>query len=52
MELEFCLRCANNHNGKIPRDWWLEGWERKAVIDFYDRNPLEGYRRLAFMMLD
>ena len=42
----------NNHNGKIPRDWWLEDWERKAIIDFHDKNPLEGYRRLCFMMLD
>ncbi|QDV88173.1 IS3 family transposase [Stieleria magnilauensis] len=43
---------ANEHNGKIPRDWWLEGWERQAIIDFHDKNPLEGYRRLTFMMLD
>ena len=43
---------ANNHNGKIPRDWWLQDWERSAIIDFHDRNPLEGYRRLTFMMLD
>ena len=42
----------NDHNGKIPRDWWLEDWERKAIIDFHDKNPLEGYRRLCFMMLD
>lgn len=42
----------NNHNGKIPRDWWLEAWERQAIIDFHDKNPLEGYRRLCFMMLD
>ena len=42
----------NEHNGKIPRDWWLEDWERKAIIDFHDRNSLEGYRRLTFMMLD
>ncbi len=43
---------ANEHNGKIPRDWWLEDWEQQAIIDFHDRNPLEGYRRLTFMMLD
>ncbi len=42
----------NEHNGKIPRDWWLEDWERKAIVDFHDRNPLEGYRRLTFMMLN
>jgi len=43
---------ANEHNGKIPRDFWLEEWERQAIVDFFDRYPLEGYRRLTFMMLD
>lgn len=43
---------ANEHNGKIPRDFWLEDWEKQAIIDFHDRHPLEGYRRLTFMMLD
>jgi transposase InsO family protein len=43
---------ANEHNGKIPRDWWIEPWEKQAIIDYHDQNPLEGYRRLTFMMLD
>lgn len=43
---------ANEHNGKVPRDWWLEEWEKQAIVDYYDRHPLHGYRRLAFMMLD
>jgi len=43
---------SNEHNGLIPRDFWLEGWERKAIVDFYLSHPLEGYRRIAFMMLD
>jgi transposase InsO family protein len=43
---------ANEHNGKVPRDWWLEEWEKQAIVDYYDRHPLNGYRRLAFMMLD
>jgi len=43
---------ANEHNGQVPRDWWLEDWEKKAIVDFHDRHPLEGYRRLTFMMLD
>ncbi len=43
---------VNEHNGKIPRDFWIEDWERKAIIRFYHENPLEGYRRLTFMMLD
>lgn len=43
---------ANEHNGKIPRDFWLEAWERQAIVDFHDHNPLEDYRRLTYMMLD
>ena len=43
---------ANEHNGLIPRDFWLEDWEKRAIIDFHQQNPLEGYRRLTFMMLD
>jgi putative transposase len=43
---------ANEHNAWVPRDFWLEDWEKKAIIDFHLNNPLEGYRRLAFMMLD
>ena len=45
-------RKANEHNGKIPRDFWLEDWERQAIIDFYCSHPLNGYRRLCFMMID
>jgi hypothetical protein len=36
----------------VPRDHWLESWEQQAILDFHGRYPLEGYRRLAFMMLD
>jgi transposase InsO family protein len=43
---------VNEHNGWIPRDFWLEPWEKEAIIDFHLQNPLEGYRRLTFMMLD
>jgi putative transposase len=43
---------ANEHNGQVPRDWWLEDWEKQAILDFHDRHPREGYRRLTFMMLD
>jgi transposase InsO family protein len=43
---------ANEHNGQVPRDSWLEDWERAAILDYHDRHPLEGYRRLTFMMLD
>ena len=43
---------VNEHNGWIPRDFWLEQWEKEAIVDFHLKNPLEGYRRLTFMMLD
>jgi transposase InsO family protein len=43
---------VNEHNAQIPRDSWLEGWEKQVILDYHDRHPLEGYRRLTFMMLD
>jgi putative transposase len=43
---------VNEHNAKVPRDHWLEDWERQAIIAFHERYPLEGYRRLTLMMLD
>ncbi len=43
---------VNEHNGWIPRDHWLEDWEKRAIIDYYLEHPLEGYRRLTYMMLD
>ena len=44
--------CVNEHNGWVPRDFWLEEWEKQAILDSYRQHPLEGYRRLTFMMLD
>lgn len=43
---------ANEHNGLVPRDHWLEAAEKQAILDFHREYPLEGYRRLTFMMLD
>lgn len=43
---------ANEHYAWIPRDHWIEGWEREAIVQFARQFPLEGYRRLTFMMLD
>jgi len=43
---------ANEHNAKTPRDFWLEPWEKQAILDFQKGNPNDGYRRLAFMMID
>ena len=25
---------VNEHNGWVPRDFWLEMWEKTAIIDF------------------
>jgi transposase InsO family protein len=43
---------ANEHNHLVPRDHWLEAWEKDAIVKFFGEYPLEGYRRLCFMMLD
>jgi hypothetical protein len=43
---------ANEHNSWIPRDHWIEEWERREIVKFARAYPLEGYRRLTFMMLD
>jgi transposase InsO family protein len=43
---------ANEHNHLVPRDHWLENWEKRAIVQFFQEYPLEGYRRLCFVMLD
>jgi putative transposase len=43
---------VNEHNSWIPRDFWLTDAERQAIIKYYGDNPLEGYRRLTYMMMD
>jgi len=43
---------ANEHNAQVPRDHWLEAWERAAIVAFARAHPRDGYRRLTFMMLD
>ena len=42
----------NEHNGALPRNFWLDDWEKQAIIAFYLEHRKEGYRRLTFMMLD
>jgi putative transposase len=46
------LGTPNRHNGRIPRDFWLEDWEKAKILAFHDLYPSEGYRRLTYMMLD
>lgn len=43
---------VNEHHRLMPRDHWLEGWERKAILAFHAAHPLEGYRRLTYMLMD
>ena len=42
----------NRHNAPIPKDGWLLEWEKTAIIDFHFKHPDQGYRRLAWMMVD
>lgn len=43
---------VNEHNRLIPRDFWIEEWEKESIISFFINNPDEGYRRLTYMMMD
>jgi len=43
---------SNEHNGLVPRDWWLERLEKEAIVHFFIKHPDEGYRRLTYMMID
>lgn len=42
----------NEHNGMIPRDFWLTEAERNAIVAFYRQHTQEGYRSLCYMMMD
>ena len=43
---------VNEHNSAVPRDHWLTDDEKARIHTFARVHPLEGYRRLTFMMLD
>jgi len=43
---------VNEHNALVPRDHWLEAWEKLAIVAFHVEHPLEGYRRLTYLMMD
>ena len=42
----------NRHNAQLPRGHWLLDWEKAAILAYQREHPEEGYRRLAYMMLD
>lgn len=33
---------VHEHNGWVPRDFWLEEWEKQAILDFHRQHPREG----------
>jgi len=43
---------ANQHNGKMPREYWLSEEEKDAIEHFYLSHREDGYRRCAYMMID
>jgi putative transposase len=43
---------VNEHNAWVPRDHWLTDEEKLRICNFARSHPLEGYRRMTFMMLD
>ena len=36
----------------MPKAQWLLPWEREAIVFFAQQHPGEGYRRLAYRVLD
>jgi transposase InsO family protein len=40
------------HNAYLTREGRLAPWEVKAILDFYQKNFQNGYRRITFMMMD
>ena len=42
----------NKHNAVLPRQLWLDDWEKMAILGFFDEHPKVGYRQLCYMMLD
>jgi len=43
---------VNEHNAQVPRDHWITEEEQQRILDYQEAHPLEGYRRLAYMMMD
>lgn len=43
---------VNEHNAWVPRDHWLEPCEKEQILAYYSDHPLDGYRRLTYMMID
>ncbi len=41
------LGSPNQQNVTVPRDFWLEDWEKAAIIAFHDVYYAKEYRRLT-----
>lgn len=42
----------NFHNGKIHRDFWLEDWEKEAIVEYYRSHQKQSYREVTYRMMD
>lgn len=42
----------NNHNAPVPKKHWLEEWECQAICKYYLDHKEDGYRRVAYMIID
>ena len=51
---EWCQRygLVNQHNGKVPRGFWLKDIEKNTLLHYQELYPQDGYRRLTYMMMD
>ncbi len=52
MSWELRYGVENFHNGKIHRDFWLEDWEKEKISEYYRVHATEGYRAVAYRMMD
>ena len=42
----------NGTYGSLPKTSWLQDWEKQAIITYAIAHPEQGYRRLAYQMID
>ena len=43
---------ANEHNRLVPRDHWLTNEETTAIVSLAKEKPIDGYRRITYLMMD
>jgi len=41
----------NQHNGAMPKDFWLCAKDKQAIISLFSANRDDGYRRCAYVMI-